>query len=113
MYRLFYTMIGIIIVLFQLAIFLHLQNILYNMKVALIFIGYALIFIIASKFKRFFPTPPTHQYLRLFATGVFATSVSYSMSIVLITLGFGHFGYLWEICILGAFVPIIAFLFKL
>ncbi len=113
MYRLFYTMIGIIVVLFQLSLFLYLQDIYEDVMISLIILGGLIILITSSNFRRFCPTPPTQEKLRLTATAAFATAVSYSTSIILVTMGIGNLEHMVKICVIGIFIPIICIFFKL
>ena len=113
MYRLFYTMIGIIIVSIQMTIFLHIQGLSPDVVNGLFFVIYILIITNSSNLKRFCPRPPNNQNLRLLATAAFATAVSYSTSIMLVSIGFGTFENMIKICVIGIFVPIICFFYKL
>jgi hypothetical protein len=106
-------MIGIIIVCIQITIFLHMQDLLSEVVKGMIFVIYFMIITLSSNLRRFCPTPPTHQNLRLIATAAFACSVSYSGAIMLVSIGFGTFENMIKTCIAGIFVPVICFFYKL
>jgi hypothetical protein len=89
------------------------QDLLSEVVKGMIFVIYFLIITLSSNLRRLCPTPPTHQNLRLMATAAFACSVSYSTSIMLVTMGIGSFENMLKICVIGIFVPIICIFFKL